>query len=115
MLGSFRSKFELISSLFYVFATQSRFLSAFHLRIIKELFDQSSFYLKNSVSSVQLLFKKSYLHFSPGKESGGNVRRGNVLDIFQECLSKELSEILFRNNVSRFFSFFLSPSASRLC
>ena len=38
-----------------------------------ELFNQSSFYLKNIVSSIQLLFKQRYLHFSPGEMSGGNV------------------------------------------
>jgi len=56
MYGSFRPTFGLISSLFYVFATQPRFLSSFQLLVIKELFHQSSFYLKNIVSSFQLLF-----------------------------------------------------------
>src|SRR6218665_1509862 len=73
MQGSFRSIFGLISSSFYVFATTPRFLSSFQLLVNNELFHQSSFYLKNIVSSVQLLFKKNYLHFSPGEKSGGNV------------------------------------------
>src|SRR6218665_2477124 len=70
MEGSFISIFGLILSIFNVFATQQRFLSSLQLRVIKELFHQSSFYLKNIASSFQLLFKKSYLHFSPG----GKVR-----------------------------------------
>src|SRR6218665_3033196 len=60
MSGSFMSIFWLISSIFNVFATQQRFLLSFQLRVIKELFHQSSFYLKNIVSSFQFLFKKSY-------------------------------------------------------
>src|SRR6218665_3611956 len=58
--GSFISILGLISSIFNVFATQQRFLSSLQLRVIKELFHQSSFYLKNIVSSFQFLFKKSY-------------------------------------------------------
>src|SRR6218665_3571621 len=84
MSGSFMSIFWLISSIFNVFATQQRFLLSLQLRVIKELFHQSSFYLKNIVSSFQFLFKKSYSHFSPwGKVRGGNVRGGNVLDPFR--------------------------------
>src|SRR6218665_2878033 len=78
--GSFRSIVGLISSLFYVFATLPRFLSSFQLLVSNELFHQSSFYLKNIVSSFQLLFQKSYLHFSPGEKSGGKCPGGNVLD-----------------------------------
>ena len=62
----------LVSPLYHVFVTHPRFLSSFQLLVNKELFHQSSFYLTNIVSSVQLLFKKSYLHFSPG----GNVPGG---------------------------------------
>src|SRR6218665_3964968 len=76
MQGSFRSIFGLILSLFYVFATPPRFLSSFQLLVNNELFHQSSLYLKNIVSSVQLLFKKSYLHFSPGEKSGGKCPGG---------------------------------------
>src|SRR6218665_1279836 len=76
MQGSFRSIFGLISSLFYVFATQPRFLSSVQLLVNHELFHQSSFYLKNIVSSIQLLFKQRYLHFSLGEKSP----RGTVLD-----------------------------------
>jgi len=32
--------------------------------------------LKNIVSSFQLLFKKSYLHFSPGGKSPGEMSGG---------------------------------------
>src|SRR6218665_687364 len=80
MQGSFRSIFGLISSLFYVFATSPRFPSSFQLLVSNELFGQSSFYLKNIVSSVQLLLMKSYYIFLQGKLSGGNVPGGNVLD-----------------------------------
>src|SRR6218665_3081222 len=69
MYGSYISIFGLISSIFNVFATQQRFLSSLQLRVINELFHQSSFYLKNIVSSSQFLFKKSYLHFSLGEMS----------------------------------------------
>src|SRR6218665_1206285 len=71
--GSFRSIVGLISSFFYVFATPPRFLSSFQLLVSNELFHQSSFYLKNILSSIQLLFKKSYLHFLRRENSGGNV------------------------------------------
>jgi len=54
-------------SLFYIFATQTRSLSSIQLLVKKELFHQPSFYFKNIVSSVQLPFKKRYLHFSWGK------------------------------------------------
>jgi len=57
------------------------------------LFHQSSLYLKNIVLSVQLLFKKSYLHFSPGGKSGENVPGGNVLNP-----TIEISEIYYSNN-----------------
>jgi len=57
--------------MFYVFATQQRFISPVQLLVNNELFHQSSFYLKNIVLSFQLLFQQRYLHFSPG---------GNVLD-----------------------------------
>ena len=60
------------SSLFHVLITQSRFLSSVQLLVNKELFRQSSFYFINIVSSVQVLFKQRYLHFSLG-ESGKNV------------------------------------------
>src|SRR6218665_2825277 len=71
MVGSFRSAFGIILSLFYVFAPPPIFLSSFQLLVNNELFHQSSFYLKNIVLSVQLLFKKSYLHFSPGGKCPG--------------------------------------------
>src|SRR6218665_3651704 len=75
--------FGLISSIFNVFATQQRFLSSLQLRVIKELFHQSSFYLKNS----SLYLRKVIKIFLRGKSSGGkctgeNVRGGNVLDPF---------------------------------
>src|SRR6218665_2911604 len=62
-------------SIFNVFATQSRFLSSLQLRVIKELFHQSSFHWKNIVSSVQLLLKKSYLNFSLGEKVRGKCPR----------------------------------------
>src|SRR6218665_3847766 len=72
--------FGQILSLFYVFTTPPRLLSFFQLLVHSELFHQSGFYLKLSFSSVQLLFKKSYLHFFWGKSPEGNVPGGNVLD-----------------------------------
>src|SRR6218665_1606596 len=63
--------------MFYVFAKQPKFVSSVQLLVINELFHQSSFYLKNIVSSAKLLFKKSYLHFSPGGEVRGNVPGAN--------------------------------------
>ena len=70
--NSFRSIFGLISSLLYVFAAQPRFLSSIQLLVNKELFHQSSWYLINIVSSVQLQFKQCSLHFSlvkcPGRK-----------------------------------------------
>src|SRR6218665_197567 len=59
---------------------QPRFLPSLQLLVKNELFHQFRFYLKNIVSSVQLLFKKSYLHFSSGEKSGGKCPRRNVLD-----------------------------------
>jgi len=56
--------------MFYVFATQQRFLSPVQLLVNNELFHQSSFYLKNTVLSFQVLFQQRYLHSSPG----GKVR-----------------------------------------
>src|SRR6218665_69500 len=64
MRGSFRSIFWLVSSLFYIFAAQPRFLSSVQLLVNRELFHQSSFYLINIVSSVRLLFCQRSLHFS---------------------------------------------------
>src|SRR6218665_3624652 len=60
--------------MFNVFTTQQRFLSPFQLLVKNKLFQKSSFYLKNIVSSFQLLFKKSYLHISPVGKVRGNVR-----------------------------------------
>src|SRR6218665_4228386 len=51
------------------------------LLVNKELFHQSSFYSININSSVQLLFKQRYLHFSRGeKVRGRSVRGSNALD-----------------------------------
>jgi len=52
----------LISPIFYVFATQPRFLSPLQLLVNKDLFLHEKY-----ISTVQRLFKKSYLHFHPGE------------------------------------------------
>src|SRR6218665_3694683 len=83
MQGSFRSTFGLISSIFYVFATQQRFLSSVQLLVNNELFHQSSFYWKNVVLLFQLLLQQRYLHFSPGWKSPG----GNVLDPLYDAVT----------------------------
>src|SRR6218665_2832269 len=67
-----------VSSLIYVLAAQPRFLSS----VNKELFHQSSFYLINSVSSVQLLFHQRYslfAFFSGGKSPGIKCSRRKYL------------------------------------
>ena|SRR6218665_1307373 len=92
MQGSFRSIVGLISSLYYVFARQPRFLSSLQLLVYKELFHQSSFYMRNSVSSVQLLFKKSYVHLfveSPGENviDPQNAQRHGYDDITIKVLA----------------------------
>src|SRR6218665_3339378 len=70
---NFWSNFVIILRFCY---TAPRFLSSFQLLVNNELFHQSSFYLKYIVSSAQLLFKKSYLHFSlGGKSPGGKCPR----------------------------------------
>src|SRR6218665_145032 len=66
--------FGLISSYYYVFSKKQRFLSSVQFLVNNELFNQSSFYLRNIVLSFQLLFQQRYTHFSPG----GEVREGNV-------------------------------------
>ena len=71
--GSVSSDFGLVLSLFNDFATQPRLLSSVQLLVNKELFHQSSFYLINIASSVQLLFKQCYLHFFREKCPGGDV------------------------------------------
>jgi len=58
-------------AIFYFFATKQRFLLSVQLLGNNELFHQSSIYLKNIVLSFQLLFQQRYMHFSPGKKSGG--------------------------------------------
>jgi len=82
-------------SLFYVFATQPRFLSSVQLLVNNELFHQSSFYLKNVVSSVQLLFKQRYLHFLRGK-SWGEMFGEKILDPRQQPQTNK------PKNISRF-------------
>jgi len=59
--------------IFQVVATQQRFISPIQLLLNNELFHQSSFYLRNIVSSFQLLFQQRCLHFSPGEMSGGII------------------------------------------
>src|SRR6218665_857361 len=54
--------------------------TSIQILVNNELFHQSIFYLRNSVSSVQLLFQKRYLHFSPGGKFRGGMSGGNVLD-----------------------------------
>src|SRR6218665_1050667 len=85
MYGSFRSIVWLISSLLCVFATHRRFLSSVKLLVNKALFYSSSLYLKNIVSSVQLLYKQRYhrLIFSgpsmnQSKLKTGRLRAGDV-------------------------------------
>ena len=69
MWGSLSLVFGLLSSLYHIFATQTRFISSLQLLVNEELFHQSSFCLINIVSSVQLLCKERYLHFSGGGKS----------------------------------------------
>ena len=63
----------LISSIFYVFATQQRFLTSVQLLVTNELFHQSSFYWENIVLSFQLLFQQHYMRFSPVEEVRGEM------------------------------------------
>jgi len=45
-----------------------------------------TFYLKNIISSVQLLFKKSYFHLSPGEKSGKKFRGKSGRKFGRRCL-----------------------------
>src|SRR6218665_1813579 len=66
------------------FCNTAKIFSLVQLLVNKELFHQSSFYFINIVSSVHLLFKQRYLHFSRGEKSRGECPGRNVLDPCQQ-------------------------------
>src|SRR6218665_774976 len=72
--------FGLISSIFYVFATQQRFLSPVQLLVNNELFHQSSFYLKILFYHSSFYCNNVICIFLPGEKSEGKCPWGNVLD-----------------------------------